>query len=263
MKEMDEKWNDAINSIRLKAYKVHEDVNQKYGDKPYSYHLHSVELKTKELIESFYQEIDGEEYTAIVFGALFHDSIEDARLSYNDVKKIALEFLSEKYATMASDIVYALTNEKGKTRAERANDKYYEGIRNTTYAPLVKLADRLANMEYSCKTQSSMHKKYMSEWDHFLLSIGWSSFNDLSKFKVNCMLANCLQKQSDYKDYMTIEEIVNEQIEKYITNHLEIEVEAEPGIGETNIKISLLCEGNPISEAKTISIPVNKITLYR
>ena len=40
--------------------------------------------------------------------------------------------------------MYALTNEKGRTRAERAGVKYYEGIRAVPYAPMVKLADRMA-----------------------------------------------------------------------------------------------------------------------
>jgi len=52
-----------------------------------------------------------------------HDLIEDCRVSYNDVK--------DALGQEAADIIYAVTNEKGKNRKERANDKYYEGIRNT------------------------------------------------------------------------------------------------------------------------------------
>ena len=52
-----------------------------------------------------------------------HDLIEDTRTSYNDVRN--------KLGVFVADIVYAVSNEKGKTRKERANDKYYEGIRNT------------------------------------------------------------------------------------------------------------------------------------
>ena len=58
-----------------------------------------------------------------------HDVIEDCRETYNDVKNV----LGERVA----DIAYALTNEKGKTRKERANDKYYEGIRNTPFALII------------------------------------------------------------------------------------------------------------------------------
>ena len=74
-------------------------------------------------------------------------------------------------------MVYALTNEKGRTRAERANDKYYQGIRETPYAPFLKLSDRLANAGYSCSQvgsgagNSRMKQVYSSEWPHFLAAI--------------------------------------------------------------------------------------------
>ena len=72
-------------------------------------------------------------------------------------------------------MVYALTNEKGRTRAERANDKYYQGIRETPYAPMLKLADRLAHISYSCSNtnESNAHMKqvYQTELPHFLTAI--------------------------------------------------------------------------------------------
>ena len=37
-----------------------------------------------------------------MFGAYFHDSIEDARLTYNDVHKIALEYMNEDQAIIAT-----------------------------------------------------------------------------------------------------------------------------------------------------------------
>ena len=71
--------------------------------------------------------------------------------------------MTEAQAYMAAEIVYALTNEKGRNRHERANDKYYEGIRNTKYAPLVKACDRLSNYEFAKATKSRMVKMYESE----------------------------------------------------------------------------------------------------
>lgn len=61
----------------------------------------------------------------LIFGAYFHDSIEDARLTYNDVKAIANKYMTSEQSHYATEIVYALTNEKGRNRAERANEKYY------------------------------------------------------------------------------------------------------------------------------------------
>jgi (p)ppGpp synthase/HD superfamily hydrolase len=89
-----------------------------------------------------------------------HDLIEDTRTSYNDVK----EHLGQE----AADIIYAVTNEKGKNRAERGNDKYYEGICNTKGAMFVKLCDRIANVQYSKMTKSRMFKMYKKENSNFL-----------------------------------------------------------------------------------------------
>lgn len=91
----------------------------------------------------------GADVLPLFFGAYYHDSIEDTRLTYNDVVKIAKQWMDDQQALMAAEIVYALTNDKGRTRAERAGEKYYQGIRDTAYAPFMKLADRLANITYS------------------------------------------------------------------------------------------------------------------
>jgi hypothetical protein len=108
----------------------------------------------------------------LFFAAYYHDSIEDARLTYNDVTKIAKGFMDESQAYMAAEIVYALTNDKGRTRAERAGEKYYQGIRETPYAPFIKLADRLANISYSSSgnNAANQHMKavYRNELPHFL-----------------------------------------------------------------------------------------------
>ena len=111
----------------------------------------------------------------LFFGAYFHDSIEDARLSYNDVMRQARQLMTEEQALMGVEIVYALTNDKGRTRAERAGEKYYKGIRETPYAPFVKLCDRLANVTYSCEADghrgTRMKDVYKGEMHHFLMSI--------------------------------------------------------------------------------------------
>jgi (p)ppGpp synthase/HD superfamily hydrolase len=90
--------------------------------------------------------------------------IEDCRVSYNDVK----QHLGEE----AADIVYAVTNEKGKTRKERANTAYYQGIRETPGAIFVKLCDRIANVQYARMTTSRMFEMYKKENPHFTQMLG-------------------------------------------------------------------------------------------
>ena len=127
--EILERQSDLLERIRHAAHEAHAAVNQFYGvDLPYSYHLDGV----AELVARYGGEVCTrvEDVLAVMFGAWFHDSIEDARLTYNDVRKRARSLgLDEAQAFMAAEIVYALTNEKGRTRAERAGVKYYEGIR--------------------------------------------------------------------------------------------------------------------------------------
>ena len=93
-----------------------------------------------------------------------HDLIEDTRVSYNDVK----DHLGQEVA----DIVYAVTNEKGKNRKERGGVKYYEGIRQTPGAVFVKLCYRIANVQYSKMTKSRMFEMYKKEHKDFELMIG-------------------------------------------------------------------------------------------
>ena len=93
-----------------------------------------------------------------------HDLIEDTRTSYNDV--------NSKLGVHVADIVYAVSNEKGKNRKERANDKYYEGIRETLGAVFVKLCDRIANVQYSKMTKSRMFEMYKKENIDFMIKLG-------------------------------------------------------------------------------------------
>jgi (p)ppGpp synthase/HD superfamily hydrolase len=80
-----------------------------------------------------------------------------------------------------ADIVYAVTNEKGKNRKERGGVKYYEGIRQTPGAVFVKLCDRIANVQYSKMTKSRMFEMYRKENDDFLTKIGYT-FNNSHQY---------------------------------------------------------------------------------
>lgn len=170
-----ERQSGLLERIRHDAHETHAAVNQLYGaDLPYSYHLDGV----AELVARYGGEVctRAEDVAAVMFGAWFHDSIEDARLTYNDVRRRARSLgLDEAQAFMATEIAYALTNEKGRTRAERAGVKYYEGIRATPYAPMVKLADRMANVQFSLRQTSDYNHRmagvYREECPHFLASL--------------------------------------------------------------------------------------------
>ena len=169
-----EKHRPDIEEVRECAHMLHESVNQQYDKKhPYGFHLDMVAdsvFKYGHLICQSEHDV-----VPLFFGAFYHDSIEDARMSYNDVTKAARLFMDEEQAYMAAEMVYALTNDKGRTRAERAGERYYQGIRETPYAPFLKLADRLANTTYSfthCNKENvHMKEVYREEMPHFLEAI--------------------------------------------------------------------------------------------
>ena len=160
-----------INEIRNDAHALHASVNHAYARiRPYGFHLDMVVNWVVKYIADVCEK--EQDVLPIYFAAFYHDSIEDARLSYNDVMKIAKGLMDEEQAYLATEIVYALTNEKGRNRAERANEKYFAGIRETPYAPFVKLADRLANTSYAFSKGTAdslrMSKVYREELPGFL-----------------------------------------------------------------------------------------------
>lgn len=140
---------------------------------PYEFHLRMVVNVAKDYIKLCDKNEDGdvdEIRDTIILACWGHDLIEDTRTSYNDVKEV----LGEDVA----NIVYAVSNEKGKTRKERANKNYYDGIRSTPGAVFVKLCDRIANVQYSKMTKSRMFEMYKKENNNFITSLGW--FGDVT-----------------------------------------------------------------------------------
>jgi (p)ppGpp synthase/HD superfamily hydrolase len=157
----------------------HRNTNHMYDTYlPYEFHLrmvYQIWLKYKHILDDTKDYYTGEPWRgprqnqvtlqgACLTACWGHDLIEDCRVSYNDVvSNLGLE---------AADIVYALTNEKGKSRNDRANDRYYEGIRNTPGAVFVKLCDRIANVQYSSMTGSRMFEMYKKENNNFMIKLG-------------------------------------------------------------------------------------------
>ena len=127
---------------------------------PYEFHLRMV----NNVYEDFQHLLDEELNDYCGKAVWAHDTIEDTRVSYNDVKN--------QLGDEVADIVYAVTNDKGKNRKERAGDNYYEGIRNTPGAVFVKLCDRIANVQYGKMTKSRMFEMYKKENPEFIRQLG-------------------------------------------------------------------------------------------
>ena len=164
----------TIDEIRQTAWDLHRSVGQTYGDTlPYGHHLDMVVDDIRRF--GYLVAVEENDVLPLVFGGYYHDSIEDARQTYNDVMKAARRWMSDEQALVATEIVYALTNDKGRSREERAGERYYAGIRETPFAPFVKLCDRFANVAHSCRSKDANNQRmkgiYSKEMPHFLSSI--------------------------------------------------------------------------------------------
>jgi (p)ppGpp synthase/HD superfamily hydrolase len=160
---------------RIYASEKHRAANHMYDQYPYEFHLQMV----VNAAEQFIHLIPHEAQQNVLAGCWVHDVIEDARETYNDVKKA----LNEEVAELA----YALTNDKGRTRQERAGEKYYAGIRNTPYATFIKLCDRIANVTHSKNTGSRMLKVYRKENPGFIEKLNDEKYVEVIEYLKNLL----------------------------------------------------------------------------
>lgn len=147
------KYMKEVFDVAMYALKLHHNVNQKYDKKyPYFYHLFMVynsALKFKHLLSY-------DDFILALKIIFLHDVIEDARLTYNDVKEL--------FGKDVADGVFACTELRGKNRAERHGKDYYDLLVQNPIHVFVKLCDIHANVSFGKRTGSSMFKKYKSEY---------------------------------------------------------------------------------------------------
>ena len=137
-----------VQNARTLAEYAHQE--QKYGEHPYTYHLknvHDILIK---------HGIDDQD---ILCAAWLHDIIEDTDYT--------VEKLFTLFGRSVTQIVWAVTNEQGKNRAER-HSKTYPKIREYGKpAVAVKLADRIANVTESVKNNPGLLTMYEKEYKGF------------------------------------------------------------------------------------------------
>jgi (p)ppGpp synthase/HD superfamily hydrolase len=134
-----------VDQARAFAIEAHGD--QRYGDRPYADHLGDVARIVAEFGGSDEQ----------IAAAWLHDTLEDCpTVRYPDLLK--------QFGRDVSDMVWACTG-KGATRDER-NAKIYEKIAKWPAAAIVKVADRIANVEAS-EPGSKHAERYLDEREEF------------------------------------------------------------------------------------------------
>jgi hypothetical protein len=165
------------------AISCHKKVNQMYDGKPYSYHLNM----GVDFALMFIDLIPRRQRANVIGGMWNHDTIEDTGITLN--------YLIKATNQTVGNISYALTNEKGKTRAERANAKYYRGIRNEIFADYCKLCDRMANVKHSIIAKHSykgegMFAKYKKEQPKFIWGIIKPEWHELQEHIIHLFMGH-------------------------------------------------------------------------
>lgn len=130
---------------RAKLFAVFAHANQMYGGKPYLVHLAAV----ANTLERF-----GYDSGKMIAAAYLHDVVEDTGYTHEDILGL--------FGPTVADIVTAVTNEPGVNRKERSL-KTYPKIRANKLAVMVKLADRIANIENCIVTDNDRLDMYRKE----------------------------------------------------------------------------------------------------
>ena len=156
--DMYSKYTEEMKALPAKmfALRAHNDAAHFYDGRLYG----SAHLAAVVSVAHRFMHLLSEELRERVEDALWnHDAIEDVRVTYGDV--------SDVLGTKVADIAFALTNNRGKKRSERADYSYYELIRLTPGAVFAKLCDRIANLEQSVRSGHTMLDKYRKELPSF------------------------------------------------------------------------------------------------
>ena len=137
------------------ALAIHAHAGQRYGELPYTYHLESVASHVRAATRVPASIYDQE----VIAAAWLHDAIEDTELTRDGI--------SQQVSPRVARIVDAVTDGTGSNRAERKL-RPYRLIPTVPGAVLVKVADRLANLDHCLRTGNTrLMRMYVDEHGSF------------------------------------------------------------------------------------------------
>jgi len=156
--------------LDLKAFSefarlAHDNANCIYDGKNYSVHLTMVEEGIEKYETVFKSYTD---YRIARAGASGHDLIEDAQITFNDVKAASNRRIAQ--------LVLAVTDVHEENRLLRHLFTMGKTVKDYV-AIIVKMADMRANGLYSRDNNSSMYPKYLAEYEYrrpiFQMALKW------------------------------------------------------------------------------------------
>lgn len=170
---------------KAKEIAEQQHADQKYGDKPYMFHV--------EQVVSLVKRKNGTNEEIIL--AYLHDVVEDTNFTIEQVKQV----FGERMAKLVS----ILTDEDGDNRKERkrktniklskVSEEYYSALK-------VKMCDRLCNVKSSIfNNLQNKIKMYASENEEFLNAIKRKDFNDSEISELDFLLSQYKPKNMRIK----------------------------------------------------------------
>lgn len=141
---------------RMISYAMEMHGEQKYAKSaPYIVHC----IGVSNVASRFGFRVDDVRFGYFVhMGCVGHDIIEDTDAKYQDVE--------HRFGAVIAEVIYLLADEKGRDRAEK-NAKTWPEIRKNDVARVVKLCDRIFNMETSLSNRARQLDRYVSEYYGF------------------------------------------------------------------------------------------------
>jgi len=154
IKEFDSEYQKAI------EFAVDAHGDQMYGNVPYVMHLVQVSQVLVRYGFGPWLEDDYERARSrrLILAAILHDVIEDTHVTREEV--------AEVFGDDVALLVYAVSNEPGKNRRER-HAKSHGKIIEIKDAIILKLADRIANIEHCHTKKKNLLGMYRKEWSAF------------------------------------------------------------------------------------------------
>jgi len=150
-------FNEARAGAAAWASRLHEAKGQRYGEEPYCVHLEAVEMV---LIRFGFGNPADPVHQVLRVAAWFHDLLEDV----GDL--VSEDTIRVLQGVEVAAIVRAVTNPPGPNRGARVAAAYPR-IKATPLAVVIKLADRISNVEAAISAGNRFIELYRKEHPEF------------------------------------------------------------------------------------------------
>lgn len=144
---------DLISEARVFAIKTHQ--GQMYGNKPYIYHLDQCFSLFKSIVEENELDFVSKIYEKIAATIYLHDTMEDQGVHY--------AILEDRFGKDVAEAVWCVTKEKPYNP-----DQYFEKISKNPIAAIVKLCDRICNVNNCFDIQGNIIPEHKSKAEKYI-----------------------------------------------------------------------------------------------